>query len=166
MEKPKYYSFPLFYLIILVFFALGVIFLFCFQQFIPAILCLIILLLWQVPLIVFRKNYFKKIIINERGITFFYKQKITNDIRWEDIKDALAIPKGIILLDEPINLIEAKKNALSWIEVHRFFISFKSKYFLVLCKYKNKIPVDIRDLEKINQLIAKQISKELTHNKK
>jgi len=94
MKKAKYISNPHVYMMLIwtpiVF---GIITLILHEVY-GALLDFFIALLFTIFLIILRKRFFLKMMINEFGITTLYRNKIVKQLKWEDIKYALAVPSA------------------------------------------------------------------------
>ena len=97
-------------------------------------------------------------IIDQNGIRTYYKQKIVKELNWNKISDAQAINNahgGYIIFSD--KLLHSGKE--SWKNSREIFVNMNSDFAIELYKYKNKIPVPIRDIEKLSPIIVKKISK-------
>lgn len=126
-------------------------------------LSIIIFMIIAIPLIIFRKQFFLKMLINENGITKYYGKKIIKELKWEDIKDVLVVNgRQIIFSDilidfDPIYYGKELKNVVIDIYMQRGGCTY---FFLELCKYKNRIPVEIRCIDRLQPEIAKRLKKD------
>ena len=121
------------------------------------------LLIFELPLIIWRKEFLAKMLINENGITKYCGKRIIKELKWEDIKDALVVDEGQIIFSdihinyEPKNCEKDLKNITINIYKNKGGFTY---FFFKLCEYKNKIPVEIRCIDKLQPDIAKKLKKD------
>ena len=97
-------------------------------------------------------------LIDEEGFKIFYRGNITKQLKWENIKEARAYIDGygglIIFSDKP--LYEGKER---WKNSKEIFVRMNSKFVIYLFQYKDKIPVPIKDLDKLPKSIQERLQK-------
>lgn len=156
MKNPEYIIRPYLYLsIILIPFILALILL-VLSEFFAAIVTFFISILFLVPFVILRKKFFAKLIINDQGLTVFYKNNIIKQIKWEDIKAAIVIPTShgfqISFFDH--KLYDGKNK---WKNSDGIFVNLNSNFALPLYKYINKLTVDLQNVEKLPKNIREKI---------
>lgn len=155
MKKAKYITNPYIYLLMIALPLLcGIIVLF-FGEFYGAIVCFVIALLFTLPIIIFRKKFFSKMIINEYGIKVYYKHIVIKEILWKNIKEAQATltSHGGQITFTDTSFYTGKEKWKNW---NFIFVNLNSEFAIELYKYKSKIPVPIKDLDKLpNSIIQK-----------
>lgn len=96
-----------------------------------------------------RKSVFSKVLVNDEGITTYYRNKIIYSIKWEDIKDAEIVyvrvgryssSYRIKLYVFPMEEWKYPYPKDTCIEVDA-----STPFYYYLFDYKHKIPVRIRD---------------------
>ena len=91
MKKAEYVVNPFAYLLgVCVPFCISCILLIC-GEFYPALVCFCIAIVYLIPIIIFRKSIFSKMLINENGIKVLFRKKVIKQIKWNEIKDAIII---------------------------------------------------------------------------
>lgn len=158
MKNAKYVSNPFVYMILIISPIIVSIITLCCQEYYGALACLCIAVLFSVPLILLRKRFFIKMIIDQQGIRTYYKNKLIKDLKWENIKDAQAIPTSsggqIIFSDNPLYSGKDK-----WKNSKEIFVSMNSNFAIYLFEYSKNIPIAIKDIEKLNPKIAEKFKK-------
>ncbi len=158
MQKSKYISYPFIYFLLILFCLFFGILTFCLKEIYGGIFCFAVAILFAIPLIFLRKRFFLKMIIDETGIKTFYRNHLERELKWKDIIVVQAVPTAhggqILLSDKP--LFTGKERWKNWKEI---FISFNSSFAIYLFKYKDKIPVEIIDLDKLHPVIQEKLKK-------
>ena len=159
MKKAKYLSAPFIYFIFISIMLIGVLFFLLFNEYILALVLFFMSLLFILPAIFGRKHLLSKMLIDDKGIHVYYRNKLLKEIKWEDIKIAKAIPTayGGQIIFAP-NQIYTKNEGLKNLK-ENFFINLNSDFALDLYEYKDKIPVDIIDLDKLNKIVYNKLKK-------
>lgn len=158
MKKAKYISNPFIYLSGLIFPIASILITLIIKDFYALIFCVCVTIVYLLPIIILRKLMFRKMIINEEGITIYYRNSIVKQLLWEDIKEAQATPTsygGQITFTET-TFYQGKEKWKNW---NLIFINLKSDFAIELYKYKDKIPVQINNLEKLNPIIQEKLKK-------
>lgn len=158
MKKAKYINNPLIYILLIILPIVGGIVTLCFKEYIGCIVCFGISIIFCIPLIIFRKRFFLKMIVDEQGIRTCYRKNIIKDIEWEKIKDALAVNNshgGYIILSDK-NLYTGKD---SWKNSKEIFIMMNSDFAIEFYKYKDKVSVPIKNINCLSPSIVERISK-------
>lgn len=155
--KIKYVNHPLTYSLLFIIFIIFGIILLVLQEIGGAVLSFSFALLYFVLYIIFRKFFFAKMLIDDVGIKLYYKDEITKNMDWYEIKYILAMPNAyggqIIFSREPIlKGKEMLKNR------DKIAVNLNSKIAIELYKYKDKIPVKIEDLEKLPKSIQERLT--------
>ena len=159
MKKEKYIvNHFLTLALIIIFFGFSAIVLIICKEYWAGIFSIISGFLLASPYIFMRKIAFAKMLINEEGFKIFYRGNIIKQLKWEDIKDVKAIPDGyggtIFFSDKP--LYEGKER---WKNSKEISVRMYSKFAIYLFQYKDKIPVPIRDLDKLPKSIQEKLQK-------
>lgn len=158
MKKAKYITNPYIELSI-IFFAIvvGIVVLF-YKEISGAIACFCIALFWGIIFICLRKTFLSKMLIDEYGFKMFYMGNIIKQLNWEDIKDIKVRPniKGGLIFFSNQPLYEGKEE---WKNSKEFFVRVNSNFAIYLFKYKDKIPVPIRDFNKLPKSIQERLQK-------
>lgn len=158
MKKAKYINYPFSYLSLVLFFVICFIILMILKEYLGGILSLAFGFLVTIPFIIFRKQFLKKMLINETEIVVYYKNHIVKELKWEDIKYAQYQndPHGhiITLSDKPLyEKREAYKN------IDEINLRTNSKFIIEFYKYAHKIPVPIQEIDKMPEYVKNGINK-------
>lgn len=157
MKKPKYIAYPFTYLVLIILPIISSIIVLLYKEYAGAIVCFCMGVLFAIPYIIFRKKFFAKMIIDDEGFKIYYRKQIVRELKWKDIKDAQAIPTSygghIFFANKP--LYTGKE---SWKNTYEIFVRCNSNFIVELYKHKDKIPVPIRDLEKLHKEIVKRLT--------
>lgn len=98
-------------------------------------------------------------LINEIGITTYYRNTILIHLEWKDIQDAQAYSFGqqyqIIFSNKPITQKKEKGNIL-----YEVFVNLNPPFISALYENKNKIPVPIRDINKLDKRYVEMFTKD------
>lgn len=153
MKKPKYISVPFFYSIYpLIGFVGGIVMIF-YNEISGAIFCFLGGIFFAVPLIIFRKLFFKKMIIDEEGIKTYYRKTIIKDLKWEDIKESKVNPGNKVQILFTDTTFHTGKE--SYKDTFGIFVNIGNPTFgKALYKYADKIPVPIKDIDRLPKVIA------------
>lgn len=127
----------------------------------------IFIIIIDIPLFFLRKGFFCKMFINEEGIVKYYKKTILAVLRWEHIKDAKVFITrdgfSIFLYSKQIKDFKDYKDTTikeAYIDIkNTMCIETGTIHFEYLCRYKDKIPVEIRDLELLPPYYKNQLEK-------
>jgi len=158
MEKAKYISNPFIYLSGEILIFAGIITTLIIKDFYALLLCIFVAIIYSLPTILLRKLWFRKMIINEGGITIYYKNSIVKQLLWENIKEAQATPTpygGQISFTDTA-FYQGKEK---WKNYNCIFVNLKTHFAIELYKYKDKIPVEIKDLEKLHPIVQEKLKK-------
>ena len=104
-----------------------------------------------------------KLLINEKGLTKYCKKTVLKELKWGDIKDAVIVNgRQMVLSDtpieyEPIYDLNNDKNFI--INIYRLG-KIQTYIFKELCRYNNKIPVKIRNIDKLPPEIAELLKQD------
>lgn len=158
MKKAKYINYPFSYLSLVLFFLICFIILMIFKEYWGGIISLAFGFLVAIPFIIFRKQVLKKMLINETEIVVYYKNQIVKKLKWVDIKYAQYQndPHGHIftLSDKPLyEKREAYKN------IDEINIRTNSKFIIEFYKFAYKIPVPIKEIDKMPDYVIHGINK-------
>ena len=150
MEKAKYISNPFIYLSGEIITVLGIITTLVIKDYYALLFCICVSIVYLIPVIILRKLWFRKMLINEEGFTIYYGKSIVKKLLWEDIKEAQATATSFVgeitFSDKP--LYQGKEKWKNW---NCIFVNLKTSFAAELYKYKDKIPVEIKGLEKLPQ---------------
>ncbi len=122
--------------------------------------CLFALFVLTFALVVgHRKILFRKLLINDEGMTLFYCKKVVKKLKWEEIAYArISQPTKWVVItfsDRPLySGKESWKNSKIAITISTNFSSFKT-----LFSYKERIPVEFDGLEKMPEYYIKNLKK-------
>ncbi len=122
--------------------------------------CLFALFVLIVAFIIgYRKILFRKLLIDDEGLTLFYNKKIVKKLKWEEITFAqISQPTRWVCItfsDRPLySGKESWKNNEMAITFTTNFSSFKT-----LFSYKERIPVEIEGLGKMPEYYIKNLKK-------
>jgi len=127
------------------------------QEFFGAVFCFVLAVLFAVPLILWRKHLFKKILIDEEGFKVFYNSRIINKIRWDEIIEIKMVQKFHLYF-----CISSKDSLL----VHNKLIKNNSvinihvtdNIFQTLLYHKDKISVKVQNFDQLPLSWQKAIS--------
>ena len=156
MEKAEYLTPQLwtFFLLPTLSFFASIVLLFL-NEWYPALVCFIVCIIFMLPLIIWRKWFFMQILINEDGLKTFYKDYIFSEIKWNEIKDAkvttITYYDAYISFSKLPNIFVNTKMAIK--DKSIINVRLNSKPGNVLIKYYKKIPIEIRDFEKLPKFI-------------
>ena len=112
--------------------------------------------------ILLRKQLFAKILIDEHGIKMFYRKVATRQIEWKEIQGAQAMLANEvqIFFAKDRDILSTQKKRLERAK-EMFIVRLGAKaQAQALYQYKDKIPVSIRDLDKLPKR-AKHIQEKL-----
>ncbi len=158
MKKAEYIARPILQCAILII-IIDTIILLCFKEFWGALLGFCFAILLAIPLIVFRKFFFKKMLLNETGAYLSYRDKILRAVKWEDVKE-IQYRSGIFTLsDKP--LYTGKEKYKNTFEIN---ILTNSKFIIEFYKYAYKIPVPIKEINKMPEYVKNGINKYKNQN--
>ena len=110
-----------------------------------------------------RKMILAKIFVDENGIKITYREQVVKQILWEEIKDAqaLCVQGGQIVFAKDTYILSTQKLRLEN-QKKIFFIRLDQKSPAnALYLYKDKIPVPIRDLDKLPKEIKEKLKQDL-----
>jgi len=119
-----------------------------------------LILLLISPLIICRKTLFSKILITDESVTTFYRGKIIESIKWENIKDAMAVSDagGHISISTKEYNVNAKKGKELVANNHGMPLNLSKRIILEATAYNfKKIPVPIKDFDKLPPYIKKKL---------
>lgn len=156
MKKEKYITNPYIYIMMIALPVLsGIICLIC-KEFYGSIVCFIIALVYSLPFVIFRRKFFSKMIIDENGIRVFYKHNVIKELLWENIKEVQATPTshGGQISFTDTSFYRGKEKWKNWDGI---FVNLNSDFAIELYKYKDKIPVEIKDLDKLPKDIINRL---------
>ena len=158
MKKAKYISNPFIYLSGEIILIAGIITTLIIKDFYALIFCICVAIIYILPVIILRKLMFRKMIINEDGITIYYRNSIVKQLLWENIKEAQATPTSyggqITFSEKPF--YQGKEKWKNW---NCIFVNLKTSFAIELYKYKDKIPVAINNLDSLNPIIREKLRK-------
>ena len=132
----------------------------CFKEFLAALLVFSFAILFTIPLIIFRKFFFKKMLLNETGIYLSYKKKVLREIKWEDVKDIQYRVRVFILSDK--QLYTGNERYKNTFEINIFT---NSEFITEFYKNAYKIPVPIKEIDKMPDYVIHGINKYKDHTK-
>lgn len=157
MKKAKYISNPFIYLSGLIFPIAGILITLIIKDFYALIFCVCVTIVYLLPIIILRKLMFRKMIINEEGITIYYRNSIVKQLFWEDIKDAKVImtAQGGRILFSDKTLYSGKEEWRNW---NCVFVNLKTSFAAELYKYIHKINITIKGFEKLPSSIKNKIN--------
>ena len=158
MGKSKYISNPFIYLSGEILIFAGIITTLIIKDFYALLLCICVAIIYILPVIILRKHWFRKMIINEEGITIYYRNSIVKQLFWKDIKEAQATPTpygGQISFTDTV-FYQGKEKWKNW---NCIFVNLKTRFAIELYKYKDKIPVEIKDLEQLHPILQEKLKK-------
>lgn len=144
ISNPYLYLFGSFLSIILMIIGLII------QNYNVAIVSFIIGILFSLPVLLLRKIFFAKMLIDEEGIHVFYRNKLLKEIKWNEIKMAKVVPNSF-----GGQIIFAKETEFN--QKSSISINMNTDFALYLFKYKHKIPVPITDLDKLSKIVADRL---------
>lgn len=133
--KNRFYCFDVwsFYLLIAFPIIASVILLFL-EEWLPALFCFILSLLFAIPCIIWRKLFFAKLEFSETKVSKVYGKEVINSIKWEDVVEVRTLPRNFIyILAQPYDksiLNNYKTNICFWITGEKLdaFLQFKEKF--------------------------------------
>lgn len=158
MKKAKYISNPFIYLSGEIIIIAGIITTLVIKDFYALMLCICVSIIYIIPIIILRKLMFRKMIINEEGLTIYYRNSLVKQLFWKDIKDAQAIitAQGGRILFSDKALYTGKERWRNW---NCIFVNLKTSFAIELYKYKDKIPVQINNFEQLDPIIQEKLKK-------
>ena len=92
MKKAKYISNPFIFLSGEIILIAGIISTLIIKDFYALLFCICVAIIYILPGIILRKLMFRKMLINEDGITIYYRNSIVKQLLWENIQEAQATP--------------------------------------------------------------------------
>ena len=117
-----------------------------FQEYVGMVICFGFTLLCGVIVFIFRKHFFKKMLIAEQGVYEYYRNNIVREIEWGEIKEAhhififyLCLSKGSQIKRSAWRIPKQKDIVSIWLR--------HPKLFSAIVEHKYKIPVPIKDIE-------------------
>ena len=158
MKKAKYISNPFIFLSGEIILIAGIISTLIIKDFYALLFCICVAIIYILPVIILRKLMFRKMLINEDGITIYYRNSIVKQLLWENIQEAQATPTsygGQIKFSETPSY-QGKEKWKNW---NCIFVNLKTSFAIELYKYKDKIPLQINHLEKLNPVAQEKLKK-------
>ena len=152
MKKAKYITNPYINFVLIIVPLIGMLVSLIFKDMWGVILCLCLIFFCGFFLILLRKTLFLKLLIDEKGFKTFYRGNIIKQLNWEDIQDIKAKSNIIFFSDKPLY-----SDKEEWKNGKEIFVRINSKFVIYLFKYKDKIPVPIKDLDKLSKSIVDKL---------
>ena len=174
MKKPEYINELLLTILFVVFlngiyFVLGIHALIC-KEYVGGVVLLSLFAFVLSFTIFMWRELFSKLLINEEGITKYFGKKILKQIKWENIKEMQVVisrgyksmSKAIFVSDEVQNEKAETSKKLKSIYNNmnqNIKIETRSKFCYYFSLYKDKFPVEIKDLNLLPEDIAEALRK-------